>query len=154
LTEVRHWPLWTAVAGALVFALDRATKFWVSHSLLPGQQLWPSLPVHIYYAENSGAAFSILPNADWLFLVVAVTVVAAIAWRWRLLSRDPWWVQVGVGMLLGGAVANAWDRISQGYVVDFIQLPHWPVFNVADSGITLGVVVVFIRIFLSGRDGA
>ena len=154
LPEARHWPVWTAVAAALVFALDRVTKFWVSHALFPGQQLWPSLPIHIYYAENRGAAFSLLPNAQWLFLVVAVVVVVAIAARWRPLSGEPWWVQAGVGMVLGGAVGNALDRITQGYVVDFMQLPHWPVFNVADSGVTVGMVIVVIRIALGGRGDA
>ena len=152
MTRSRRWPLWTAAAAILVFIVDRLTKFWVSHSLALGQQLWPSWPVHIYYTENSGAAFSILPSANWLFLGVAVLVVVAIAWRWRLLAVESWWVQAGVGLLLGGAVANALDRVTQGYVVDFIQLPHWPVFNVADSGITVGVVTLVVRITLAGRS--
>jgi len=154
LTRTQPLPLWTAVAALSVFAIDRLTKFWVTHSLTLGQQLWPGLPVHIYYTINNGAAFSILPSANWLFLAVAVLVVAAILWRWRLLAVEPWWVQVGVGLLLGGAIANALDRVTQGYVVDFIQLPHWPVFNVADSGITVGVVIVVARIALASRHRA
>jgi signal peptidase II len=140
------------VAALIVFLLDRVTKFWVTHSMTLGEQLFPSWPVHILYTINSGAAFSILPDADWLFLAVAVGVVLAIAWKWRLLAEQPGWVQVGVGLLLGGALANAVDRVTQGYVVDFIQLPHWPVFNVADSGITVGVVVLMIRITMAGRE--
>jgi signal peptidase II len=154
LTRTQPLPLWTAVAAISVFVVDRLTKFWVTHSLTVGQQLWPGWPVHIYYTVNSGAAFSILPSANWLFLAVAVLVVVAIFWRRRLLAREPWWVQVGVGLLLGGAVANAVDRVTQGYVVDFIQLPHWPVFNVADSGITVGVVILVARIALASRPHA
>lgn len=138
------------MAALAVFVVDRLTKYWVTHSLVLGQQLWPNLPVHIYYTINNGAAFSILPDADWLFLAVALLVVLAIAWKWRLLGLQPRWVQVGVGLLLGGALANALDRVAQGYVVDFIQLPHWPVFNVADSGITVGVVILVVRITLGG----
>ncbi len=141
------------MAAVLVFALDRITKYWVTHSLVLGQQLFPSWPVHILYTVNNGAAFSIFPDADWLFLGVAVLVVLAITWRWRQLATQPGWVQVGVGLLLGGALANAADRVTQGYVVDFIQLPHWPVFNVADSGITVGVVILVVRITMSGRGG-
>lgn len=152
MTRPRRWPLWTATAAILVFTVDRLTKFWVSHSLALGQQLWPGWPVHIYYTENSGAAFSILPSATWLFLAVALVVVGAIAWRWRLLARESWWVQAGVGLLLGGAIANAVDRLTQGYVVDFMQLPRWPVFNVADSGITVGVVILVVRITRAGRS--
>jgi signal peptidase II len=57
-------------------------------------------------------------------------------------------------LVRGGAVGNALDRITQGYVVDFMQLPHWPVFNVADSGVTVGMVIVVIRIALGGRGDA
>jgi len=142
------------VAAILVFLLDRITKYWVSHSLALGQQLWPGWPVHIYYTVNSGAAFSILPDADWLFLAVAVGVVLAIVWKWRLLAVQPAWLQAGVGLLLGGALANAVDRVTQGYVVDFIQIPHWPIFNVADSGITVGVVILVVRIALAERTSA
>ncbi|MGA8206563.1 MAG: signal peptidase II [Candidatus Dormiibacterota bacterium] len=142
------------MAAISVFLVDRLTKFWVTHSLTLGQQLWPGWPVHIYYTINNGAAFSLLPSANWLFLVVAVLVVAAILWRWRLLTLEPWWVQVGVGLLLGGAIANAVDRVTQGYVVDFIQLPHWPVFNVADSGISIGVAILVVRIILASRGRA
>ncbi|MGH7610185.1 MAG: signal peptidase II [Candidatus Dormibacteria bacterium] len=148
----RSWPLWTALAAVGVLILDRLTKSWVSHSLVLGERLWPALPVHILYTENSGAAFSLLPNAEWLFVPVAVVLVLGILWRWRALAAEPAWVQAAVGLLLGGAVGNAWDRITQGYVVDFIQLPHWPVFNVADSGITVGVVMLVLRI-LVGRQG-
>ena len=151
LSRTGSWPFWTALAGIAVFILDRVTKYWVSHSLNLGQELWSHWPVHILYTINRGAAFSILPDADWLFLVVALGVVLAIGWRWRLLARQPAWTQAGVGLLLGGAVANAVDRFTQGYVVDFIQLPHWPVFNVADSGITIGVVALVIRIVIAGR---
>ncbi|MFZ0169933.1 MAG: signal peptidase II [Candidatus Dormiibacterota bacterium] len=154
MTRTQPGPLWTAVAAISVFAVDRLTKLWVTHSLSLGEQLWPAWPVHIYYTINNGAAFSLLPSANWLFLAVAVLVVAAILWRWRLLALEPSWVQVGVGLLLGGAVANALDRITQGYVVDFIQLPHWPVFNVADSGITVGVAILVARIILANRHHA
>jgi len=142
------------VAAVVVFGLDRLTKFWVVHSLLLGQELWPGAPVHIHYIENSGAAFSILPNLDWLFLLVALLVVAAALWFWRRLAREAWWVQAAVGMVVGGAIANGIDRITQGYVVDFIQLPHWPVFNVADSGITVGMVLLVLRFLLEGRRDA
>lgn len=114
-----------------------------------GEVLWPRLPVHVDYTVNPGAAFSILPNDEWLFLGVALLVLAAVAWRWRELAAQPWWLQVGVGALLGGTVANGLDRLVQGYVIDFIELPHWPVFNVADSGITLGAVLLVLRVLQS-----
>ncbi len=138
------------LAAVLTFGLDRLTKFWVTRSLYPGEVLFRALPVHIQYVENSGAAFSILPNFDWLFLAVAAAVVVAAVWYWRQLGMERWWVQAAVGMVVGGALANAIDRLTQGYVVDFIELPHWPVFNVADSGITVGMVLLVVRLLLKG----
>ncbi len=150
MSALRSWPALTVWAGLVVFALDRLTKLWVSRSLYLGQQVWPSLPVHIDYTVNSGAAFSLLPDQDWLFVAVALLVLGLAAWRWQALGREPWWVQLAVGMLLGGTVANALDRVTQGYVIDFIQIPHFPVFNVADSGITLGAALLVLRVVRSG----
>jgi signal peptidase II len=145
------WPVWTVVAAAVVFAVDRLTKFWVSRSLLPGQELWPKQPVHVHLVENSGAAFSILPDQDWLFVPVAFLVVAAVLFFWTRLAQEYLWLQLATGMVAGGAVANAIDRITQGYVVDFIQLPYFAVFNVADMGITVGMVLVVLRFLLDGH---
>ncbi len=136
----------------LWFAADRLSKFWVAHSLRLGQQLFAPSPIRIHVIENSGAAFSLLPDYGWLFVGVAAVVVAGIVWRWRALAREPWWVQVAVGLLLGGACSNALDRIVQGYVLDFIQLPDWPVFNVADMGITVAVVLLVLRSLLGSRQ--
>jgi signal peptidase II len=142
------------MAAALVFGLDRLTKFWVSRSLLLGQELWPNLPVHVHYIVNSGAAFSILPNEDWLFVPVAFLVVAVVIFFWLRLAQDYWWLQAAAGMVAGGAVANAIDRITQGFVVDFIQLPYFAIFNVADMGITVGMVLVVVRFLLNRQtDG-
>ena len=148
----RGWPRWLLLAAAVVFALDRLTKFWVSHSLRLGQAVFAGSPVHIRYIENSGAAFGAFAGGggQWLFVAVAVAVVAFIGWRWRALAGERWLPQVALGMLLGGAVANAVDRATQGYVVDFIRLPHWPIFNVADIGISVGVALFVGASLLGG----
>ena len=106
-------------------------------------------PVHvlgdalqIVYTRNSGAAFSVGGGATILFSAVAVAVVVVIARAARRLVSRPW--AVTLGLLLGGALGNLVDRILRdpgpfrGHVVDWIQLPHWPVFNVADSAIVVG----------------
>ena len=153
-TGLGSWPVTALAAAAITFGLDRVTKFWVTRSLVPGQELFPNWPVHIQYVENSGAAFSILPNYDWLFLLVAAAVIGAAIWYRHRLAAEGWWVQAAVGMVVGGALANAIDRLTQGYVVDFIQLPHWPVFNVADSGITVGMVLLVVRLLMQARADA
>ena len=148
----RGWPRWLLLAAVTVFVLDRLTKFWVGHSLRLGQELFAGSPVHIHYIDNSGAAFGVLAGGggQWFFVAVAALVVGFIGWRWRTLAGERWLPQVALGMLLGGAVANAIDRATQGYVVDFIRLPHWPIFNVADMGITVGVAIFVGASLLGG----
>ncbi len=150
--RVRGWPRWLLLAAVTVFVLDRLTKFWVTHSLRLGQEVFAGSPVHIHYVENNGAAFGVLAGGggQWFFVAVAVAVVAFISWRWRTLAGERWLLQVALGMLLGGAVANAIDRATQGYVVDFIRLPHWPFFNVADMGISIGVAIFVAATLLGG----
>jgi len=82
---------------------------------------------------------------------VAFLVVAAVLFFWTRLAQEYLWLQLATGMVAGGAVANAIDRITQGYVVDFIQLPYFAVFNVADMGITVGMVLVVLRFLLDGH---
>src|SRR3954447_3394046 len=106
-------------------------------------------PVHVLgdvlqvvYTRNSGAAFSVGGGATILFSAVAVAVVVVIARAARRLASRPW--AVTLGLLLGGALGNLVDRVLRapgpfrGHVVDWIELPHWPVFNVADSAIVVG----------------
>ena len=99
------------------------------------------------YTTNSGGAFSVFPNHPWLFFVAAALVCAGIVIAsWRLTSA---WVAVGLGLILGGALGNLTDRVVRGTgvsgrVVDFIHLHLWPVFNVADSCIVIGVFIAVI----------
>jgi signal peptidase II len=98
--------------------------------------------LHIVYTRNSGAAFSIGTGATLLFTAVAVSVVVVIARQARRLASRRW--ALSLGLLLGGALGNLTDRVLRdpgpfrGHVVDWIQLPHWPVFNVADAAIVAG----------------
>lgn len=92
---------------------------------------------------NSGGAFGLLQGLPGLFLIFTVVVTAAIL-LWARTITDPRW-SIPLGMILGGGVGNAWDRLFRGFdgrVVDFVDLHVWPVFNLADSSITLGVVLV------------
>jgi signal peptidase II len=127
----------TAVA---VFGLDHLTKWLVVEHVAFGEQ-WPSSgPVTIHLIHNKGAAFGLFPQLQTVFLAVAVLVSAYIILAGPRFARGTL-AQVTLGMILGGAVANAVDRFIQGYVVDFIDLQRWPVFNVADSAIVVGIVV-------------
>jgi len=133
-----------AVAAAVI-VVDQITKALVISNLAGGRvvQLFGGL-IRLVYARNSGAAFGIFPDRGTLFAVVAAFVTAAILLSYRRLSRSPAIVRIAAGLLLGGALGNFSDRIRLGYVVDFIDLGWFPVFNLADSSIVLGVLTLFV----------
>jgi signal peptidase II len=141
--------------GAFVYLLDRLTKAWAEHSLA-GRGPVTLVPhvLDLRFTENSGGAFSVLVGVPWLFVtatVVVALVIVALSFRVGSLP-----VAAALGMILGGALGNLTDRIVRGSgisgrVVDFIDVHHWPVFNVADAGITVGALLILLA-GLRGRD--
>jgi signal peptidase II len=105
------------------------------------------------YVENTGAAFGVMAGRTWLlaFLAVAVSVFLVTTWR-KSLPDNPW-MQVGVGLVLGGASGNLIDRLRLGYVIDFIAVGPWPRFNLADSAITVGLAILFLAVLKDDGDG-
>lgn len=125
-----------------VTVLDQGSKWLIQH----GMMLHESIPVipgffHITYILNRGAAFGILENQRWLFLLMAIILFLLYAVFHKKVPRHAA-VQAGAGMLLGGAFGNALDRFLYGAVVDFFDFRIWPVFNVADIGIVVGVCLL------------
>ena len=139
---------------ALVYAADVISKVIVVATLTENQpvNVAGSL-LRLDYLRNPGAAFSL--GADGytvLFTLIAVAVIVAILRMARSLASAPW--AVAIGLLLGGALGNLTDRLTRGpgplrgWVVDFLQLPHWPVFNLADSAICCGGVLIVLLTLL------
>ncbi len=151
----RRTCLWT-LAGVAVGAvlLDRLTKAWVVAELKPriesgeGPIVLLGGLLKFTYVENTGAAFSIGAGYTWIFSIVAVVVTIIILRTSRRLG-SMWWA-VALGGLLGGLLGNLIDRLTRppsfglGYVVDFIQLPNFAVFNVADMFITCSAVLMVV----------
>ena len=140
-----------AVTALVVVGLDHLTK-WIVVQHLPLHAIAGAGDViSIDHVENSGAAFGLFPQFQWLYLIVAAVVVAYIL---LVGSRygTTWYRQVILGMILGGAVSNGIDRAAQGYVVDFIDLHWWPVFNVADMAIVIGIAAFVILGLLTPRS--
>jgi signal peptidase II len=130
----------------LVLALDQLTKWWVS-SALPEGGWWSPLPglwriFRITHITNSGAAFGIFPNQGNFFILVAVVVALAIVLFYRHLPTGEWLVRLSLGLQLGGAIGNLIDRVHYGYVVDFVDIGFWPIFNIADMSIVAGVAIL------------
>ena len=126
----------------VIIALDQGSKWLIQQ----GMTLHESIPVipgffHITYILNRGAAFGIIENQRWLFLIMAILLFVLYAvFRKKLPEHRA--VQAGAGMLLGGAFGNALDRFLHGAVVDFFDFRIWPVFNIADIGIVVGVCLL------------
>lgn len=126
-----------ALAAAIV-GVDRVTKLWAMGWLAERGSL-PLLPFfHLTYVENTGAAFGLGRARNGFFIALAGALLCALIWLQRSWSGKNRWIQYGLVLVAGGAWGNLWDRIAYGAVVDFLDFRVWPVFNVADSCITIG----------------
>src|SRR5664280_626073 len=144
--------LWLSL---LAVVLDQGSKLAIAGSM----QLYQSIPVMSYfnltYVHNTGAAFSFLSEAGgwqrWFFAGLALVISIVIAvWLTRLKQHETL-LAVALSLVLGGAIGNLIDRLAYGYVIDFLdvyyQTWHWPAFNIADSAITLGVILMLAESF-------
>lgn len=137
---------------ALIFAVDQLTKALVKTRMAPNQ----SIPVidnilHLTYVQNTGAAFSLLKGRVFFFVVVSFAVIAVIAYYLIRLPREKKLFRYTLALVLGGALGNLVDRLRFGFVVDFIDFRIWPVFNVADSAVVIGVLMLLYLIMTDGE---
>lgn len=145
---------WFALAGALI-VLDQLTKWLVLQRFAVGEQLVLTDFLNLVLVYNRGAAFSFLADAPgWQTPLLAAFALGAAALVSVLLVRSPGrnMLCLGLALILGGAIGNLIDRLRFGQVVDFVDLHafgyHWPAFNVADAGISVGAVVLILEAFM------
>ena len=144
----RSWTRWLLLSLAIVVA-DLASKAWVSRAFAPGEVVQVTSFFNLVLVYNTGAAFSFLAGAGgwqrWFFMAVSTVVSIAILWMLRRHHAQRL-LATALALVLGGALGNLWDRVTLGHVVDFVQLHaggyYWPAFNVADSAISIGVVLL------------
>jgi signal peptidase II len=144
----KAWWRWLLVSAAVV-ALDLATKAWVSATFQHGDVKYVTGFFNLVLAHNTGAAFSFLAEAGgwqrWFFTAITVAISTAIVVMLRRHSGNRLFA-LALALVLGGALGNLYDRVSLGYVVDFVQVHaggyYFPAFNVADSAITVGVALL------------
>ena len=145
----------------MVIFLDQVSKLAIAGSM----QLYQSIPVmpffKLTYVHNTGAAFSFLSEAGgwqrWFFAALALVISGVIAVWLARLKHDETLLAVALSLVLGGAIGNLIDRLVYGYVIDFLdvyyQTWHWPAFNIADSAITIGVILMLMESFGLGKSG-
>jgi signal peptidase II len=138
----RSWGLAAALA-VVVLVIDQVVKDIVEHHIVLGEQVEVLGPLKLTQSHNEGIAFGLAHGGGIGLVVISLAALAVVLY---LFSRDPtrpgMWV--ATGLLAGGAFGNLVDRIRHGHVTDFIELPHWPPFNLADCGITCGVVILLV----------
>lgn len=156
LTISRKMAFGWLLAAVVIVILDLWTKSLASESLTLYRPVELTSWLNMTLAHNYGAAFSFLSDAGgwqrWLFTILAAVVtVVLIVWLFRLQAKEKL-TAAALGMIIGGALGNLIDRIMNGYVVDFIDVYyrdwHWPAFNLADSAITGGVILLLLDALL------
>lgn len=138
---MRFW-----LTAVLVLIIDQLSKLWVVNNFIPGesQVVWDKV-LWLTYVQNQGAAFGILQGHSWLFFICAILVIVILV---AINSKQhlPVAMQVVFGLIMAGAIGNLLDRLRFNYVVDFIDLGWWPVFNVADMAIVCGVILLAFKL--------
>ena len=129
-----------ALSFLLILALDQLSKAYIVHTLLPGEG-WAVVRdiFHITYVQNPGAAFGILEYQRWFFVIAGLVLIGLFLHYYPRLRTTTPWLHYGCIAMLAGAVGNMLDRVRLSYVVDFFEFRIWPVFNIADIAIVLGV---------------
>lgn len=149
--------LWLSL---LVLVADQASKVVVAGSM----QLYQAIPVlpmfNILYVHNHGAAFSFLSEAGgwqrWFFAAMAIIISVVLTVWLKRLQKTETLLAAALALILGGALGNLYDRLAYGYVIDFLDVYyqhwHWPAFNIADSGITVGVALLLLESFIAEKQ--
>jgi signal peptidase II len=145
---LRRYPSWSILfATALVVTVvDQISKSLIAESIGPDAER-NQIPIigsilQLRYVENTGAAFGMFQDSTSLLIVISILIIISLGFLFRSLITASKLLAFAFGLQFGGAVGNLIDRVRLGYVVDFIDVPNFPTFNVADSGITVGVVLL------------
>lgn len=161
---LRRWLL-PFLAAVAVFAADQLTKLWAFRALgpTPCNELagnCPRLPIigtwfDLVYVTNTGVAFGLFRNVPQLFTVIPLLICAGAVYVYvTYLPTDNRWLQAALGLVLGGGIGNVLDRLRYGSVIDFVRIGRWPVFNVADSAIIVGMAIMAVYLLLYERAAA
>lgn len=145
----RHQYTLLLMLGVLV--ADQLTKYLVSAYMDPGEAFPSGGLLQIKYTYNTGMAFGLLPGQTFLMILGSLIGISVLLLFYRNHSHAGWLIRLSLGLQLGGALGNLTDRVTLGYVVDFIKLGWWPIFNMADASISVGIALLAWLLLTSGR---
>lgn len=148
--------LYFPLAAVMLILLDQLSKQWIVNHI-PLNAIRKCVPgiFSLTYLRNYGAAFSILQNQQWLFTVITLAVVGAACYYFIKNINGNFWFLFGLLLIISGGIGNFIDRLRLGYVVDMVHLDfmNFAIFNVADSYLTVGVVILFIALWKEEENG-
>ena len=141
------------VVFLLAVSSDQLTK-WLTIENLARYESWPADGFfRVTHAWNTGTAFSLFQGQGDILTWVSLGAVGVLAWIYRSIDNPPWLLRVAFGLQLGGAIGNLIDRFRLGHVTDFIDIGPWPIFNIADSSIVIGIgLMIYFFWFLEGAS--
>jgi signal peptidase II len=150
-----HSYLVLLMLSGIVVGLDQWTKYLVRANLQLGEE-WVPLPgiadfLRVVHWKNTGAAFGLLPQASVVFTVIAILVAIAIIYYWPRIPSNQVALRIALALQLAGALGNLISRLVEGIVTDWIAVGNFPVFNVADSSISIGVAVLVVTTWIEER---
>ena len=144
--------LWILIIFGSIW-LDQLTK-WLAVTLLQGNPSVPIIPgaLQLTYLENPGAAFGILTNQRVLFLILTAVIVGVMIYLYFSLRNKKSLTAISLGIVVSGAIGNFIDRFMQGTVTDFLDFRIWPIFNIADICICVGLALICYFVIIKGED--
>lgn len=154
---MKHYrKLYGPLAAVILILLDQLSKQWIVNHI-PLNAIRKCVPgiFSLTYLRNYGAAFSILQNQQWFFTVITLAVVGAACYYFIKNINGNFWFLIGLLLIISGGIGNFIDRLRLGYVVDMVHLDfmNFAIFNVADSYLTVGVVILFIALWKEEENG-
>ena len=147
----KDWLFYTLVIGVFVF--DQATKAIIRSSLSLGDS-WPEEGIfRIVHGLNTGSAFGLFAGFTNLLVVASIIGIVFILFVFLKQNNNVIWLRLSLGLIVGGALGNLFDRVKDGAVVDFISVGWWPAFNIADSSISIGMGLLLVTMLLGEKLG-
>ena len=141
------------IVASILVILDQCSKYLVTHRLGFGQSV-SVIPnaFHLTVTSNTGIAFGLFKGNNTILTFSSIVVIVILAFFWKRIIPDRLFSgRLAIGLILGGAIGNLIDRMRFRYVIDFLDFRVWPVFNLADSGITVGALLLFLGLILGGK---
>ena len=140
---------------AIVIGLDQWTKFLVRKAIPAGESITPVSFLgdffQILHWKNTGAAFGIFQNANLILMVLSSLIIVVLTWYYFSMKENNLLIRIGLTLAIGGAFGNLIDRITQGYVTDFLSFGRFPIFNIGDSAVTVGVGLMVLALLLESK---